>query len=499
MISYYWSPFIRMRTLTLVFLFFCKFGFASFDMNENMQRSYSHIISLEFEKANILLAKEKSQNPQNGFIPLYNNYIDFLTILIAEDVDYFESHKALKDKRLDLLDDNDKDSPYYLYSKAEINLQWAFSRLKFEHYVVAAYEIVKAYKLLEENKQKFPDFTLNNKGLGLIHALLGAVPRDFHWIINLAGLEGSISMGFRELDEVLNDKHFVMYQDEVLFLLSFLQINLGNNETLFQKYLDTIGNRYEDNLLLNFTTSRLLHNLGRNDDCLSVLQNRTDNNETIQFYYLDYLEGMSYLYMLDLKNAKRKFEYFIENFRGVNYIKSANHKLAWIALLQNDDQKRLEYLQKVILDGNTLVDEDKVALNDAKREIIIKDNLYDRLLRTRLLYDGGYYEKARLEISIVETLDFYDEYFYRLARIESKLSSEHTKVINYYQKAYEMGQNSTNYYAPMSALQIGLIYESKRDHHQAESYFMRCLAMSGFDYERGIHQKAKAGLERILD
>jgi hypothetical protein len=475
-----------MRTLTLVFLFFCKLGFASFDMNENMQRSYSHIVNLEFEKANILLAKEQSQNPQNGFIPLYNNYIDFLTILITEDFDYFELHKDLKAKRLDLLDNYDNTSPYYLYAKAEINLQWAFSRLKFEQYVVAAYEILKAYKLLEENKQKFPDFTLNNKGLGLIHALLGAAPRDLHWIINLAGLEGSITMGFKELDEVLNDRRFVLYQDEILFLLSFLQINLGNNEALFQKYLDRIGNRYEDNLLLNFTASRLLHNLGRNDDCLFVLQNRINNNEIIKFYYLDYLEGMSYFYMLDLKNAKRKFEYFVENFRGVNYIKSANHKLACIALLQNDDQKRLEYLQKVILDGNTLVDEDKVALNDAKRKIIIKDNTHDRLLRTRLLYDGGYYEEARLEISFVKTLnrysDFYDEYFYRLARIESKLSSEDTKIINYYQKAYEMGRNSTNYYAPMSALQIGLIYESKRDTHQAESYFRKCLAMSGFDY-----------------
>jgi len=133
-----------MRTLTIVFLFFCKFGFANFDMNENMLKSYSHIINLEFDKANVLLDKEKSQNPLNGFIALYNNYIDFLTILISEDVDYFESHKDLKYKRLDLLDDNDKDSPYYLYSKAEINLQWAFSRLKFENYVVAAYEIVKA-------------------------------------------------------------------------------------------------------------------------------------------------------------------------------------------------------------------------------------------------------------------------------------------------------------------------------------------------------------------
>ncbi len=72
-----------MKKITLVFLFFSQLTFASFDMNENMQKSYSHIINLEFEKATILLAKEQSQNPKNGFIPLHKNYIDFLTILIT--------------------------------------------------------------------------------------------------------------------------------------------------------------------------------------------------------------------------------------------------------------------------------------------------------------------------------------------------------------------------------------------------------------------------------
>lgn len=492
-----------MRRLTLLFLLFYKSIFASFDMNENIERSYSHILNLNFDKANALLSKEKSSNPNNGFIPLYNNYIDFLTILITEDVDYFESHKDFKVSRIDLLDGNDASSPYYLYAKAEITLQWAFSRLKFEQYVVAAYEIIKAYKLLEENKQKFPEFTLNNKGLGLIHSLLGAVPKDLYWIIHLAGINGGVSLGLKELDELLNDNRFIMYEEEVLFLLSFLHINLENNDVLINDFLDRIGNRYKDNILLNFTACRLLHNLGKNDDCIAILQSRKDNNQTIAFYYLDYLEGMSYLYMLDLKNAKRKFEYFIENFRGVNYIKSTYHKLAWIAFLQNEHNDKLAYFQKVILEGNAVIDEDKVALHNAKKGVIKKDNLNFRLLRSRLLYDGGYYEDARLEISYIEiqniNLDFQDEYFYRLARIESKLSSEDTTVINYYQKAFEVGQNFNNYYAPMSALQIGLIYERKRDTKRAASYFNKCLSISGFDYQRGIHQKAKAGLARILD
>ena len=95
-----------MRSIIFLCLFFSQTALASFDVNRNIQDSYRHIINLEFDKANIILDNEESKNPSNGFIPLYRNYIDFLTIIITEDIDYFEQHKNLKDQRLAFLDDN---------------------------------------------------------------------------------------------------------------------------------------------------------------------------------------------------------------------------------------------------------------------------------------------------------------------------------------------------------------------------------------------------------
>ena len=91
------------------------------------------------------------------------------------------------------------------------------------------------------------------------------------------------------------------------------------------------------------------------------------------------------------------------------------------------------------------------------------------------------------------------EYWYRLARVKSELEDSMQEIIVYYRKALDKGQYSSSYYAPMSALQIGLIYEEKKDLFQADLYFKRCLEMSGFDYERGIHQKAKSALQRLSD
>ncbi|MDA7729088.1 hypothetical protein N8838_02975, partial [Flavobacteriales bacterium] len=405
-----------MRFFIIIFLLLSRFTFASFDMNENMQKSYSHIVNLEFESAKKLLANEQSKNPTNGFIPLHQNYIDFLTIIIGEEKIYFDNAIQQKEVRMELLQSKNEDSPYYLYSQAEIHLQWAFSRLKFDQYSTAAYEFIKAYNLLEENQKIFPEFTLNKKGLGLIHALLGAVPEQFNWILNLAGLDGDVALGLSELDEVLNDKNFNMYENEVLFLLSFLQINLNENDAISQQYLNRIGDGYKENILLNFTAARLSDNLGENELTLKILEDKPSSLSAFPFYYLNYLQAMSYLYQLNYENAKQQFEVFLGDFKGLNYIKSAYHKLAWVAFLQKNYEKKNEYFAKVISEGNTSIDEDKVAMKDAE-DIYFSSPV---LLKARLLYDGGYYENALNQIIAFEQIDNV-EYWYRLARVKSKL------------------------------------------------------------------------------
>tara|TARA_B100000795_G_scaffold133262_1_gene99508 strand:- start:2019 stop:2429 length:411 start_codon:yes stop_codon:yes gene_type:complete len=132
-----------MRILTLLFLFLSTTAFASFHLNERMQQSYTHIINLEFEIAQQLLILEKKQNPENAIVSLQYNYIDFLTILIGEDQEYFEIAKDKKSDRIDLIRQGDEKSPYYLYTQAEVHLQWAFARLKFEEYLTASTKFKK--------------------------------------------------------------------------------------------------------------------------------------------------------------------------------------------------------------------------------------------------------------------------------------------------------------------------------------------------------------------
>ena len=105
-----------------------------------------------------------------------------------------------------------------------------------------------------------------------------------------------------------------MYENEVLFLLSFLQINLNANDAISQQYLDRIGDRYKENILLNFTAARISHNLGNNELTLKILEAKPYTLTAYPFHYLNYLQALSYLYLLNYEKAKFQFRVFLGNF-----------------------------------------------------------------------------------------------------------------------------------------------------------------------------------------
>ncbi len=494
---------MKRKTLLLLLTFLHFYCLATFDMNRNMQNSYSKIINLQFNEGYKFIELERESNPNNGLIHLNENYKDFLTIIIGESKQEFDSLYRNKKKRLIAISKCDRNSPYYLYAQAEINLQWAFARIKFQEYFLAAYEIQKAYFLLKENKEKYPEFYLNNKGIGLLNCIIGSVPNKFKWIVNLIGIDGDIESGINTLHDflIITEKveKYRIYNTELLFLISFLEMNLTIERSYMQRTLDSIEKRYKEHILLNFAAARLSSRLGYNKNTIQILESRPDIEGQYNFWYLDYLLGMSKLYQLD-QSAKDNFLSFINNHKGENYIKSAYQKLAWISFLQGDSKKMSFYFTQATLHGKSFLDEDIKAQKDAQRQHIA----HPLLLEARLLYDGGYYEHSLNRIQKIQLDDLSNihnllEYWYRLARIQQKKMEPSKKIIDTFTKVVSINQNSDAYYTPMSVLQIAFEYERLNDKAKAKYYYQKCLEFKNFDYERGIHQKAKVGLSRLLD
>jgi hypothetical protein len=453
-------------------------------------------MALRFNDAKSLLSTEKKENPTN-LLPYYiENSIDFITIYISEDEDLFDKLEKNKDQRIAKIKSGDQNSPYYLYLQAEIQIHWAFSRLKFEEYLTAFNEIKKAYSLLEENNKKHPDFLPNRKSLGMLHALFGAIPDQYKWGANILGLSGDIDAGLNEIKsfaESTGDYPEVLTQEATLyyaFLVLYLQKDYNKAWNIVRN-LDT-----RNNLLFCFCKASVALRTGHCDVAISTLENRPTGSGYFPFPFMDFMLGLAKTRRLDT-DANVYFEKFLVQFKGVNYIKEAYQKMAWNALIAKDLPRYTFYMERVKLYGDDVIDDDKQALLEAQGNVAPNATL----LKARLLFDGGYYKDALKQLEGKSTDDFKTEkekteFTYRAGRIYHE-SGNPAKAKGYYAATIQNGATLTYYYAASAALQLGLIYEKENNIEKAAYYFNRCMHMENKEYKTSLDSQAKAGLNRI--
>ena len=474
----------------------------TYDFNERCRGAYSEIISLKFVEGKRLIDEEKKLNPNNNIPYLLENYIHFLTVFIGEEEEVFNELEKKKDDIVDRLKEGDETSPYYRYSLAQVYLQWAVARTKFKEYVPATFEINKAYRMLEKNKEEYPDFIPNNINLGLLHTMIGTIPDNYDWAKRIVGIEGTIEQGVDEILEVLNvaltREEYGHYKAECLFYLSFIQINLMTSNDKTFEYLEAIVSDSSnlENPLAIYALSRIYMANSMNDKAIELLGNRPKGKEYFPFYYLDYLAGLAKLHRLD-KDAEDYFIRYLKNFRGANYIKDANQKIAWHYFVHGNKKKYTEYMAKVLEVGNTVVDADKQAERAAEKGEL--PNYF--LLRGRLLFDGGYYPEALTELTS-STRNYLEnerdslEYHYRIGRIYHEWGKEDASI-TFYEKTVQEGAESEYYFAANSALKLGNIYEERKDYQKAKYFYEKAQSMKNKEYKNSINQKAKAGINRI--
>ena len=455
---------------------------------------------LHFSNVTSLIDKEKSGNPDNVYVYSLEGYADFLQTFLSENPSLYNTFKTNTDQRLAKLRSGDKNSPYYLLTQAEMILQRALVRARFKEYFNAAIDIRKSFKMISENQTRFPSFKPNLKILGLMHSVIGSVPQNYQWVVKLIGMHGTIRQGSGELHQLLDatktNKDLSYIKNEVLLYLIFVESHLTKNKNVSLQLL----NEYDKNStsqLITFSFVNTYYTFDKNEMVIETLFNRKNDPQAYHMYYLDYIYAMAKLNRLD-EDADVHFKKYVSEFSGNNFIKSSYQKLAWHGLIvKNDKQLYQQYIQNCITKGDDFSDEDKQALKEAQSHEV--PNYY--LLRARLLFDGGYYQKALSEIATKSKDDFPNvkdklELIYRLARIYDK-SENKTRAIEMYKKTIEFGEKMQYYFAANSALNLGLIYEQQGDMVNAEMYYRKCLNMRNHEYQNSIDQKAKAGLDRI--
>jgi hypothetical protein len=470
------------------------------ELNDNCKDAYQNILALRFNAAHQKLEAEKEINPNNLFVPYLENYIDFLTVFISEDEEQFDWLEDNKSKRINTIKKLSDTSRFKKYMLGNIYLQWAVARLKFKEYITAAIEINKAYRLLEANAEEFPAFVPNNISLGVLHVMIGMVPEKYQWLLNIISMKGSVEEGRRELEYVLEESNrnetYHYLRTETLFYLGFIDLNIKPNAGQLAFLLSELALNRKGNLLLSYLSINILMRTGKNDSALFVFDENMEPDGYYPFYYLKYLSGECHLRKLDGDGASKDYHVFLSNFNGRNYVGDAWRKVGWSALIRGDSATYRNEMNKVIEFGNDDVDIDKEAKKEANAGIVPNTEL----IKTRLLFDGGYYIKADSVLNEISMVSLHAEekieWYYRRARVAHELGNI-GQAKSYYNETIEIGSWSDRYYAGNSCLKLGGIYEMENNKTKAIYYYNLCSDLKFDEYENSIHAKAKAGLERV--
>lgn len=489
------KKFLFIAFVTLCLSFPAK---ANFDFNSNCKQAYRAIFDLRLNEAKNLILKEKRQNPNNGITILLDNYVDYFTLLASENKADFERLKKLKSSRLSALEQHDKNSPYYLFSQAEINLQWGMLESRFQEYFSAGMAIRKADKLLAANASKYPDFLPNKKSAGLIDVIFGSIPSNMKRIFSTFGIKGNAANGIKALESLtasLPKTSYAFYKDEVVFFLSYIETELIHNKANYNKIMSHIETLDDSSLLKTYLQGYVSAGSAQNDKAITYLLKRPKGNQYIEFPTLNYLLGNAKLNRMD-PDANLYLTSFLKEYKGINYVKDAYLKLAYYYYLKGDNNTYNSYLKLVKTKGDLYEEKDKQALKEANDSAPDKD-----LLKARLYFDGGYYSKALAQLRTKNVGDLTlqrdrIELYYRLGRIYDE-SGRDTDAITNYQKSIDIGKQTSYYYAANAALNIGSIYETRKDKSKAATFYKQAIAMKNHEYENSIENKAKDGLKRI--
>ena len=467
------------------------------------QRAYADLQKLRIQPALQTLSQGKST--ANGVRIFLDNYADMLRLVTSDDESLFASLSKREDERLDALKKMDDTSPWQRVLLAEVRLHWAFIKLKFGKEVSASWDVIRAYKLLNENQKRFPAFLPTYKSLGTLHVMIGSVPDNYVWVANLLGLRGNIRQGQQELQRARQDSTFGLESQLIDLMVRAYVLTFTDADS---QTLTRLVNSQPDNLLLHFFGATIEQKNGHSGQALTFLTQRPTGIDYAPLPVIDNILGDIYLQKGDYATATNHFRQFLSSYKGRNFLKDSYYKLFlchWLSSPQNtksSDEQSRQLLQTVTAVGRTTVESDKAAQKFAEAYLKRGASAGQKILmRARLSTDGGFTDSALAYLRPYAETSFSviperAEYNYRLGRIYQRRNVPDA-AIPYFTRALALSEPDQLSFGATAALQLGYIYAQKNDRTHARSFFQKAISFKNHEYKNSVDNKARAGLSGL--
>jgi tetratricopeptide (TPR) repeat protein len=468
---------------------------AGYNFDDHNTQAYKELLSLRFDKVPSLLEKSLKQDEKNGItLYLYNLY-EVALVLVSEDKTIYDKHLNNEDLLLKKLQNLDKSSPYYLFVLSEVRLQNGLARLKMGDDFGALNSLQKAYGLTIENSRKFPGFLPTLRSLGLYQSVLGSVPQNYRWITTLIGFKN------RDFDPQLGKKNLetvaqsgTIFAQEAEVLLALIEGYLYTRYEESYEQISAIYKKHPNNALYGLFTAMLGIHAGKSHEIQKVLEKIPDQSPYPSMEFVLYLRCETSLFLGQYEQCVFWGKEFLSRYKGQNYLKDVHYKISLAYLLLSNPVESQTYRNLTLKVGGTRTIQDRSAQKFCSQKVLPSLPL----IRARLFFDGGLYDKAlqSLENASLKPEETH-EYLYRMGRIwHGKKNFD--KAIAFYQKTIAFDKEMNTFFGAYSCLQIAYINRDFLSNpQQAKSYFQKVLLYKKYQDKEALEYKAKLALSEM--
>ncbi|MEJ8802273.1 tetratricopeptide repeat protein [Pontibacter sp. H249] len=466
--------------------------FASSVYNTATLKAHQEYLKLKVTSGRQLVEQELQVNPTNAAALLIENYGDFLTLCVQQDASAYDALIKRQEDRLYKIEKVKDNGIWKKYAQAEVKMQIGVSKLLFGNKLSAAWDIRQAYLHYTSIAKHHPDFIPNKKTLGMLQVLIGSVPDNYKWFLNIIGMKGSIKAGLANLKAAATKENPFQAEAQIMYGLT-LQLVDQEHEQQAIRILESITNRHSDNLLFRFAAIHLLKKTKHSEKALALYTKRPQGIQYLSFPYLQHMAADLYLYRGDFEESANLNLSFLNKHKGKHYLKAAHFKLYLAYFLSDHRPQALWYYNKIADVGLEEIEEDKYAA----KYVLKNESPIKPLLLARLQSDGSYYKEALKSLSSLDVskaaLPAQAEYTYRMARVFDGLKDT-TQAVKFYKNTISVSGNSNLYFAPNAALQLGYIYRVQNQDTLAKAYFKKAMSYKDHEYKNSIDAKAKLAL-----
>ncbi|HAD96295.1 MAG TPA: hypothetical protein DCG19_02755 [Cryomorphaceae bacterium] len=488
--------FMRIRTLIFILIFPLGAWSQQIRFTPDLKLAFGKMAELRFQEAEDLIAREEQRNPDNLALAYMRGALLTVGLFISESESEFEDNQSQLESYISTLEKAPDSDPQKGFMISQLRLGMAILHGRFRNNFSAGWQFYKAYNLLENNYKVFPQYKPGYVPLGVLYVAIGSLPDGYQSIASIIGIKGDVKKGMELIRKgyygIQKEEENRFYRDYFGFIYSYISLELSDDNSVSP---ESLGLNVRTSSYLRYMQARVEVDRGNARKALDILKTRPRGDGYQHFGYLDYYTGRMALAFSPDTAYQYLHKYLKENSTG-NYRKSTYRYLSWYAMLIDDKSLIREYRQKVMREGTLNTGADKQAYREAQEpfnEILIKGRIY---------FDGGLYSKAaKYLLSRESMLDQFGnadklEFYYRLGRVFQE-SEESDKAIVYFKKALEIPVKESTFSQGNAALQLASVWEKKGNKAEARKYYEKTLSYKGFPFYEGLHQKAKAGLNRI--